>query len=201
MKHNRGRFTIQLLPLQVLTLHTQWPLAFSQLKTQCKASLVLSSEMEQLSTKTTMMDLSSTKSSPLRSSLLLRGNKLPLVSIKNLTMSTILIPFSTVLLIYPAKQSTMLQVLRPTQLWEMDQEELNISMAPLLASIITTPLLILKCLLSQFTMSSIKFQEAMEAASLITPQLTAQEEISLHLFLSMPHQWWSLVQLNTQMCS
>ena len=70
----------------------------------------------------------------------------------------------------------------------MDQEELNISMAPLLASIITTPLLILKCLLSQFTMSSIKFQEAMEAASLITPQLTAQEEISLHLFLSMPHQ-------------
>jgi hypothetical protein len=70
----------------------------------------------------------------------------------------------------------------------MDQEELNISMALLLASITTILLTALKCLLSQFTMSSIEFLELTAVVLLITLQSMGLEEISLLLFLHLLHQ-------------
>lgn len=162
---------------------------------------MLSSETERLLTRTILMELSSTKSSPLLPSLHLRPSKLLIVNIRSLTMSTILTPFITVLLTSSRKHYSMLLALRPTLHWEMDLEELNISTARLLASITTILLTALKCLLSQFTMSSIEFRELTAVVSLITLQSMGLEEISLLLFLHLLHRWWSHVPSDTQMFS
>ena len=162
---------------------------------------MLSSETERLLTRTILMELSSMKSSPLLSSLPLRPSISIIVNIRSSTMSTILTPFITVLLTSSRKHYSMLLAQRPTPHWGMDQGELNISTELLLASITTILLTALKCLLSQFTMSSIEFWELTAAVSLITLQSTGLEEISLLLFLHLLHQWWSHVPSDTQMFS